>query len=144
MNLRAAPQRRYTLHHFCIFCLRVAFGSVRFGYTAKSSERNLHPLHNLSLSLSPSLPFSVFLLSFLFPFTSHPLFTLRLFHRHHNCHLVLSLPPPLLLPSFSSPIRVFIFVVLIFIAPYSCLSCLRKAPQTARCPSQPHRGFCCV
>ena len=140
MNFCAALYTRSFLYIFvCALLL------VRATLQKAANETSTPILISLSLSLSPpSLLPSPFLcfysVSFspLRPTTLYPVSSLLL----SSC---------LIAPLRLSFCRLFLLqfvclfsLILTFIAPYSCLPCLRKAPQTARCPSQPHRGFCCV
>ena len=137
MNFCAALYTRSFLYIFVCALLLVR------GTLQKAASETSTPIR-VSLSLSLSLPFSLFLLTFLFPLRPTPSLPSVCFLVITTVILSYRSPPPLLLPYFSSSIRAFIFDFLTFIAPYSCLPCLRKAPQIARCPSQPHRVFCCV
>lgn len=135
MNFCAAL---YTRSFLCIFVCTLLL--VRATLQKAASETSTPIPISLSLlplfSLSTQFPFS--------PYVPPPLYPLSVLS---SSQLSSCLIAPLRLSFCRLFLLLFVCLfslVLTFIAPYSCLPCLRKPPQTARCLSEPHRGFCCV
>lgn len=137
MNFCAALYTRSFLYIFVCALLLVRA-------TLQKAARETSTPILISLFLSPSPFLSFYSVSLFPPYVPPTLYPLSV----SSSSLLSSC---LIAPLRLSFCRLFLLLfvcsfslVLTFIAPYSCLPCLRKAPRTARCPLQPHRGFCCV